>query len=88
MKGLPIPEGGSGGSTAAGASARSDPEPPKEYVDSSGRLKFNKRDPGTGEAGREREERRQKKKARRGSGAKLSNAKLLSFGDGNDDDDG
>lgn len=64
----------------------SKPEPPKEYTDASGKLKFNKVDPTV--AGGKRKEgigNIEKKKAKRGKVAKLNNTKLLSF---EDDDDG
>lgn len=55
-------------------------EEPLQYTDASGKLKFNKRPVGpSGDSGRAGI--KDKKKMKRAKLAKLNNAKLLSFGD-------
>lgn len=63
------------------------PEPPLEYTDATGKLKFNKRPPSSKSvegAVKRNEGGQEKKKAKRTKLAKLNNAKLLSFGDDED----
>lgn len=69
-----------GGGEGKGDHRESPSEEPLEYTDASGKLKFNKRPVGpsedSGKAGT-----KDKKKTKRAKLAKLNNAKLLSFGD-------
>lgn len=88
-KGAPRQRGQDGKREAEHRVTPTNPEPAREYVDSSGRIKFNKRI--ASESGMEKAKGAaaaadgdRKKKARRGNVNKLSNTKLLSFGDDED----
>ncbi|CAM9709014.1 unnamed protein product [Scytosiphon promiscuus] len=75
------------GAGAGGTSSKPPPSPeePIEYTDASGRLKFNKRPVAGGAVDKaDSVGKRDKKKGKRAKLAKLSNAKLLSFGDDED----
>ncbi|CAM9455043.1 unnamed protein product [Ascophyllum nodosum] len=72
------------GGTAEGNDRESPPEEPLEYTDASGRLKFNKRSVGLSAGAGRADSARDKKKTKRTKLAKLSNKKLLSFGEDED----